>query len=136
MGKLIRHSGWRNDKVIRLFQKDKSRYNNKYVHEELITDGKAGYLKNKMYHNTYTTLDAYIEKLNRYASLQALDYDPKVGKITLYHLFIKPSYRFIKHYFIHFGFLDGFAGFVIAIVSAYAVRMRYIKLWLLRKNQK
>lgn len=136
MGKLIRHSGWRNDKVIRLFQRDQSRYNNKYVHEELITDGKVGYLKNKLYHNTYTTLDEYIEKLNRYATLQAMDYDPKVGKINVYHLVLKPFYRFIKHYFIHTGFLDGFPGFVISIISAYAVRMRYIKLWLLRKNQK
>ncbi len=136
MGKLIKHSGWRNDKVMRLFKRDYSRYNNKYVHEELTTDGKVGFLKNKLYHNTYISLDNYIEKLNRYATLQALDYDPIVGRITAYHLIIKPFYRFNKHYIIHAGFLDGFQGFVISIVSAYAVRMRYIKLWLLRKNQK
>ena len=63
-------------------------------------------------------------------------YDSRVKKITAYHLIIKPFYRFIKHYFIHAGFLDGFQGLVISMVSAYAVRMRYVKLWLLRKNQK
>lgn len=134
MGKLIKHSGWQNDKVMRLFKRDLCRYNNLNVHEEIVPVGKVGFLKNKIDHNSYRSLDQYIGKINRYATLQAIDYDSRVNRITIYHLLFKPFYRFLKHYIIQGGFLDGFPGFTIAVVSAYAVRMRYIKLWMRRKG--
>ncbi len=134
MGKLIKHSGWQNDKVIRLFKRDLCRYNNLNVHEEIVTEGPVGFLKNKIEHNSYRSMDEYISKINRYASLQAIDYDSRVKRITIYHLVFKPFYRFLKHYIIQAGFMDGFPGFTISVVSAYAVRMRYIKLWMRRKG--
>ena len=134
MGKLIKHSGWQNDKVMRLFKRDLCRYINLNVHEEIVPVGKVGFLKNKIDHNSYRSLDQYIEKINRYAALQAIDYDSRVNRITIYHLFFKPFYRFLKHYIIQGGFLDGFPGLTISVVSAYAVRMRYIKLWMRRKG--
>ena len=36
MGKKIRFSGWRGDKVIRLFKRDKCKYEEKNVHAEII----------------------------------------------------------------------------------------------------
>ncbi len=136
MGERIHYSGWRNDKVIRLFHRDKCKYDNRHVHEEIVTEGKVGMLKNKFYHNTYTTFDAYISKLNRYATWQAEDYDKKTGKLTPYHFIIKPFWGFIKHYIVQSGFRDGVPGLVIGYVQWYAVFMRYVKLWLLRRNRK
>ncbi|MBU3822407.1 glycosyltransferase family 2 protein [Flavobacteriaceae bacterium XHP0103] len=135
MGERVNYSGWRNDKVIRLFKRDFCKYEDKYVHEEIIANGNVGTLKNKFYHNTYTTFDNYIEKLNRYASWQAKDYDKKMGSITPYHFVIKPFWGFFKHYVLQSGFRDGFVGFTIGYLQAYAVFMRYVKLWLLRKNR-
>lgn len=136
MGERVHYSGWRNDKVIRLFKRDFCKYEDKYVHEEIIANGNVGTLKNKFYHNTYTTFDNYIEKLNRYAWWQAKDYDKKTGSITPYHLVIKPFWGFFKHYVIQSGFRDGFVGFAIGYLQAYAVFMRYVKLWLLRKKRR
>lgn len=136
MGELVRFSGWQNDKVIRLFRKSKCRYGDQMVHEEIAADGKVGFLKNKLIHNTYTTFDNYIAKLNRYATWQAVDYDKKTGVLTPYHFALKPWVRFVKHYFVKQGFRDGVVGFVIAFLSAYAVLNRYIKLWLLRRGRK
>lgn len=135
MGKRVHYSGWRNDKVIRLFKKSCCRYEDKHVHEEIIADGKIGKLKNKLYHNTYISLDKYIEKKNRYATWQAIDYDKKTGAITPYHLVIKPFYGFFKHYFLQSGFRDGMVGFTISYIQSYAILMRYVKLWLLRKRR-
>ena len=39
MGKKVRFSGWQGDKVIRLFKRDKCRYQDKHVHSEIICDG-------------------------------------------------------------------------------------------------
>ena len=135
MGERVHYSGWRNDKVIRLFLRDVCRYEDKHVHAEIIVDGKVGRLKNKFYHNTYTTFENYIQKLNRYASWQAKDYDKKTGRLTPYHFVIKPFWGFFKHYIIQSGFRDGVVGLTIGYVQSYAVFMRYVKLWLLRRGR-
>lgn len=136
MGKRVNYSGWRNDKVIRLFKRDFCKYEDKHVHAEIIADGKVGRLKNKFHHNTYVSLDKFIEKLNRYATWQAKDYDKKTGLLTPYHFVIKPFWGFFKHYVIQSGFRDGVVGLTISYLQGYAVFMRYAKLWLLRKNRK
>ncbi len=135
MGETVNYSGWRNDSVIRLFKRDYCKYEDKHVHEEIIAQGPVGKLKNKFYHNTYTTFDKYIEKMNRYATWQAKDYDKKTGKLTPYHFIIKPFWGFFKHYIIQGGFRDGVVGLTIGYIQGYVVFMRYVKLWLLRKNR-
>ncbi len=136
MGERIHYSGWRNDKVIRLFRKSVCRYNDKYVHEEITTNGDVLFLKEKLLHYTYTSLDSFMQKLNRYATLQAKDYDKKTGKLTPYHFVLKPIWGFAKHYFIQSGFKDGVPGLVIGYIQGYTVFMRYVKLWLLRRSRK
>ena len=135
MGERVHYSGWRNDSVIRLFKRDLCRYEDKHVHAEINVQGTVGNLKNKLYHNTYITFDKYLEKMNRYAWWQAKDYDKKTGMLTPYHFVIKPFWGFIKHYIIQSGFRDGVVGFTIGCVQSYVIFMRYVKLWLLRRNR-
>lgn len=136
MGKHVRYSGMRNDKVIRLFKRDKCKYEDKFVHAEVIAEGKVGKLEKKFYHNTYKSMDEFISKMNRYAWLQAKDYDKKTGKITPYHYVLKPTWGFFKHYVLQLGFLDGVVGLTLSYIRFYSIYSRYIKLMLLRKNEK
>ena len=62
MGKKVRFSGWQDDKVIRLFKRDECRYEDKHVHAEITTQGKIGFLKNKMLHNTLFNMQDYLLK--------------------------------------------------------------------------
>ena len=125
MGKKVMFSGWQRDKVIRLFKRDECKYENKHVHEEIINNGNIGFLRNNLIHNTFKSKKAYLQKLEKYARWQAKDYDKKVEQITLYHLGLKPLFRFLKHYIYQLGFLDGTVGFIIASYQAKAVKMRY-----------
>jgi glycosyltransferase involved in cell wall biosynthesis len=135
MGERVNYSGWKNDSVIRLFKRDFCKYQDKHVHAEIIVNGTIGKLKHKLHHNTYITFDKYIEKMNRYATWQAKDYDKKTGKLTPYHFIIKPFWGFFKHYIIQGGFRDGVVGLTIGYIQCYAIYMRYIKLWLLRRGR-
>jgi glycosyltransferase involved in cell wall biosynthesis len=135
MGKRIHFSGWQGDKVIRLFKKDLCVYENKRVHAEVVCQGSVGFLKQKLLHNTYLGIDHYIQKLNRYAQWQAEDCLQKGKRINLFVFIAKPTFRFVKHYFIQQGFRDGIPGFVISVLQSYAVFMRYVKLWLLKKGR-
>lgn len=135
MGEHVKYSGWRNDSVIRLFKRDFCKYEDKHVHAEIIANGEVGKLKQKFYHNTYTTFDKYIEKMNRYASWQAKDYDKKTNSLTPYHFVIKPFWGFFKHYILQSGFRDGVVGLTIGYIQGYVIFMRYVKLWLLRRDR-
>lgn len=135
-GRKLNYSGWQRDKVIRLFRKDKCRYNGKLVHESINAQGEIGFFKNKLEHYSYRSYDHYINKLNHYSALKAKSLYHKKKKVTLYHIVVKPPVRFIIHYFIRLGFLDGFPGFIISVVQSYGVLTRYIKLWLIKRNLK
>jgi len=135
MGKRIRFSGWQGDKVIRLFKRDECRYEQKHVHAEIITKGEVSKLKNAISHNTYVSLEAMQNKLDRYAQWQAKDYDGRTGQITPYHTVIKPFVRFIKHYIFQLGILDGKVGYIISSLQANAVKMRYHYLNKIRKER-
>ena len=135
MGEPVSYSGWRNDAVIRLFKRDFCKYEDKHVHEEIIANGAVDKLKNKLYHNTYISFDQYIEKMNRYATWQAKDYDNKTGQLTPYHFIIKPFWGFFKHYIVQSGFRDGVVGLTIGYIQGYVIFMRYVKLWLLRRGR-
>jgi glycosyltransferase involved in cell wall biosynthesis len=129
LGQQIRHSGWRGDAVIRLIRRDRCRYNDKRVHEEITQKGlKIGHLSAKMSHFTYKNLAHFLAKMQRYADWAADDYAAKTPRVGLWHLWIKPLFRFVKHYFIQLGFLDGRAGFVVSSLMAWGVFLRYATL--------
>jgi len=133
MEKRVRYSGWQNDAVIRLFRRDDCRYEDKAVHEEIETNGKIGRLKAKLTHNTYKNMTHFLEKMRRYARLSAQDYSEKTPRVTLYHLWLKPAFRFFKHYILKLGFLDGKTGFIISVIMAWGVFLRYLNIL---ENQK
>jgi glycosyltransferase involved in cell wall biosynthesis len=137
MGKRVQYSGWQNDTAVRLIPRDKARYNQNQVHEEIDTqDLKVVFLKNKLEHYTYKDLDTFLKKQMRYAQWSAQDYEPKTGNITAWHLFVKPVFRFFKHYVLKFGFLDGKIGFIISAIMAWGVFSRYVHLIEMRKASK
>lgn len=127
MGKKVLYSGWQNDKTIRLIKRDKCRYNNNKVHEEIITtDLQVGQLKNKFEHYTFKDINHFITKQLRYAAWSAQDKENSTGRITYFHLLLKPFFRFCKHFILKKGFLDGYVGFIISAVAAWSVFMRYV----------
>ena len=134
-GKRMRYTGTQNDRLIRVFNRKYCRYEGK-VHEKIKTDGKLGVLQNKILHYSYISFDRYIMKLNHYSALKAEELYEKGVMVTPYHIIIKPIIRFIKHYIVKLGFLDGFHGFIISFILSYGVLVRYIKLWNLKQEHK
>jgi len=136
MGKKVRFSGWQNDKVIRLFNKNFAKYNGRLVHEEIICKKETGHLKSELRHYTYKNYDDYINKVKKYSLLKAQELYAKNVKPGVFYKYIKPAYRFLYHYFINFGFLDGKTGWTIAKISAFGMRERYNKLKQMYERQK
>jgi glycosyltransferase involved in cell wall biosynthesis len=136
LGKEIKYSGWQNDAVIRLFKKSCCRYADKEVHSEIIANGKVAWLKERFNHYTYKNMSHFLSKMERYAAWSAQDYGAKTGKITWFHLYIKPAFRFFKHYILKQGFRDGKEGLIISKVMAWSVFLRYVMLLEARRANK
>lgn len=134
-GKRMRYTGTQNDKLIRVFNRKYCKYEGK-VHEKIKPEGKLGILQHKILHYSYISFDRYIVKLNQHSALKAEELFEKGLVITPFHIIIKPFARFIKHYFIKLGILDGFYGFIISFALSYGVLVRYIKLWNLKQKHK
>lgn len=134
-GKKIRYSGWQNDAVIRFFRRDECRYKDLLVHEEIQTNGQVGKLKNKIHHNTYTKLGNILTKVEKYSSWGAYDRVNKTKKITIFHLMVKPFFRFFRHYIIKLGILDGKEGLIISVISSYNVFLRSLKILRIKQGE-
>ena len=135
-GEKLNYGGCQRDKVVRLFLKEFCRYNGSPVHETITANGKLDFFNHKIDHYSYKSYDHYISKMNHYATLRGKQYYKEGKKVNAFHILIKPPARFLIHYFLRLGVLDGFAGFIFAKTQAYGVFSRYIKLWILNKGVK
>ncbi len=125
----IRYGSWGRDKVIRLFRRDKCRYEDKEVHAEVVVDGKVCRLKNKLIHYTYQNIDEYVKKLIRYAEWGANQRLKEGWRGRWYQIVFFPIFTFFRNFFINLGFLDGIYGFIVEALNSWYVFLKYVKLY-------
>jgi glycosyltransferase involved in cell wall biosynthesis len=129
LSKEIRYGGWGSDKPIRLFRRE-LRYNANLVHEHVdVTHGTIGQVNNSLLHYTYTSLDQYFEKFDRYSRWWAEQNYAKGRRTGAAAIFFKPPARFAGMYFVKGGFRDGARGLVLACLAAASVMAKYARLW-------
>jgi glycosyltransferase involved in cell wall biosynthesis len=128
LGRWIRHSGWYPDRKLRLFRKDKARWEGEYVHEALVVEGQVGKLKGSIHHFTYQNIAEHLVRINKFSDLGAQKLYAQNKKCRWYHLLFLPFFRFLRAYIWKRGFLDGFAGLVISVLTGYGIFARYAKL--------
>jgi glycosyltransferase involved in cell wall biosynthesis len=128
-GRWINHSGFYPDKQLRLFKRGRGQWTGGRVHERVEITGSVGGLKNDLLHYPYKgVISGQIGTVNDFSSLLADEMYQKGKRFHLWLLLIRPLFKFMEVYFLKRGFLDGLAGFIIAISSAYAMFARYVKL--------
>lgn len=128
LGYRIRYCGWQNDTCLRLFRRDKGRYQDRQVHADVIVEGRVGRLRNQLLHYTFDSFEQYMRKFDRYTTLAAGDRAKRTPTVRWHHLTLRPMARFFKQYIIKRGFLDGMAGLVLCLLASYSVFMKYAKL--------
>ena len=149
MGRWIRHCGYYPSYNVRLFKHKVGRYErigmlgetgsgDNEVHEHvLLSTGDAGYLEHAFLHYAYPDLHTWVEKHNRYSNWEARAMDAAMeGQIkpSLFggpierrrrlkqlarRLPFRPTLRFLYHYGLQRGFLDGYPGFVMCRLMAW-----------------
>ena len=130
----IEHASSRSDTVTRLFPKEGLTSKGR-VHEKILSPYPTKKLDGVLLHYPYKDWSATIRKLDQYTSFLAQQQFEN-GKTTgfLSGTLIKPTWAFLKVYFLNRGFLDGKMGLMFAIHHAYYTFMKYAKYHLITNS--
>lgn len=125
---------WGNDIIVRVFNRSKTLFTDEKVHEKVIDKGfNTLSINGAVKHYPYSTITDFIVKLDRYSTIFANDNIGKKSSSPLKAI-LNANFSFIKTYFLKRGFLDGYAGLVIAFSHMATNFYKYIKLYELNKN--
>jgi glycosyltransferase involved in cell wall biosynthesis len=157
LGTWVRHAGWYPSWNLRLFRHRLGRYDDREVHEHIVLNGRAGYLRADLLHDDRRGLEAFVARHNRYSTLEAaarrkaerrapdrarlpvsLLESPVQRKRFLRErvwpmLPAKPAVLFLYMYVLRRGFLDGRAGLALCAFHAFQEFMVGLKLAELRR---
>jgi glycosyltransferase involved in cell wall biosynthesis len=134
LGRWIRHGDWYPDYQLRLFDRRHGRWQGGRVHESVKINERPGFLKGEIHHFTYRSLSDYLRRLETYSNLAAFDYHQAGKSAAPFKLLANPLAAFIKAYLLKRGFLDGTAGFAVAVMGAVSVFFKYAKLYELKRK--
>lgn len=137
-GRYIRHGGWYPDYIVRLYPRDRGRYDDALVHEKVVLDPgvTTERLSGDLLHFTYDSLRHYLVKSAHYAEAWADQRELNGRSASLSQAILHAAARFIRMYLLRAGFLDGRAGFLLALLSAHSTFAKYADLWLRRQPRK
>ena len=128
-GRLTRRAGWFPDYQLRLLKRECARYDPaREVHEVVILDGQAGYLKNVLIHYNYDTLSQFLERQNRYTDYEARILYEQGIRPRLRNFILQPLREFRRRYVSLQGWKDGFHGLLLSGLMAYYNLIMYVRL--------
>ena len=137
-GKWMRHGGVYPDRKTRLFDRRKARWTGAHVHEvlELDKEVKINFLPGDLLHYTCDSVEAHVAQISRFTKLAAEGMKAKGRKPSFLRMYFGAWFRFTQMFLLKAGFLDGKAGFIMALNSAYAIILREEILWQLWQEEK
>ena len=127
---------WGHDRHLRLYRRDRARFEGAHVHESLRVDGglPTGRVGAPLYHLSYRSVADYVDRMNRYTSLAARGLEERGTPFHASRVVFSPAAAFAKHYVLKGGWRDGMRGFVVSAGSAFYVLLKYAKLWEARRE--
>jgi glycosyltransferase involved in cell wall biosynthesis len=134
-GRMMRHSGWFPDRVLRLFRRDKARFTDDVVHERVICQGRVARLKDPILHYPVARLEDAIRRMDSYSTLGAQRTLASNKPVSFFAGIAHGAFTFLRMYVLRLGFLDGAAGFLLAVANAEGTYYRYMKAWLARQRR-
>ncbi len=135
-GKWIRHSGWYPDKQTRMYNRTKGRWIEKKVHEywaHADISAKKGTLSGDLLHYSFNSVSEHLKKIEKYTELAATEAVANGRNTSFLKIIIGPRWHFFSNFFLKLGFLDGYSGYIVCRLSAYAAFVKYSKIYLLNK---
>ncbi len=135
-GYWVRYGGWYPSPQLKLFRKDKFRYEEVGVHPRAFMDEPCGHLKSDIIHYSYKDIADFLNKLNNQTTREAEKWFAQNKPMCLARFLWRTLDRFIRTYIGKKGYKDGFVGFVVAFYASLYQFISYLKYRELVLNKK
>jgi glycosyltransferase involved in cell wall biosynthesis len=135
-GQWIYHCGWYPDRKIRIFNRNEAKWTGS-IHETIScpNDISVIVLKGNLLHYSYYSIEDHIKQMDIFSTYTAVKAFEEGEKVTFFSLIIKSCWKFLRNYIFKGGVLDGYYGYIICRISAFATFLKYVKLKQLYKQQ-
>jgi (heptosyl)LPS beta-1,4-glucosyltransferase len=127
-GRWIKHCGWWPDRIVRLVDRRRGRFDGEPVHEHWIAEGKIRELETAVEHMSFHNYSQMVMKMERYSNLTSLALFRRNVKAHAFAAVSHGLWMFVKSYILEMGILDGFDGFFISVANAGGSFLKYAKL--------
>ena len=123
----VKGGGWYPSAQVKLFRKDKFRFEEVEVHPRAFIEGDCGHLKGDIIHYSYKGYEDFLNKLNKQTTLEAQKWVRTGRKMSMGRAFWRAMDRFFRRFIGRKGWKDGFTGFMIAFFDTMYQIMSYAK---------
>ena len=134
LGRWIRTTDWYPDFQLRLYDRRRARWAERRVHESVTADGHVGRLRHDLQHYAYRDLAHHHRTMERYTMLAAEEMRAAGRRANVFDLAVHPFAAFMRNYFFRAGVLDGLPGFIVSVMNAYYVFLKFARLWELERS--
>jgi glycosyltransferase involved in cell wall biosynthesis len=137
-GHWVRHCNWYPDTKLRLWDSRKGSWTGINPHDKYeLKDGDKNtkHIKGDILHYSYYSVEDHYKQVEYFTNIASKAFVEAGKKAPLYKLLLNPIAKFVDHYLLHLGFLDGTAGYRISKISAYATYLKYKKIRGIYKTQ-
>jgi glycosyltransferase involved in cell wall biosynthesis len=124
----IRHGGWYPDRKVRLVRKGSGQWKGSGLHEKLEVTGRVLLLSNPILHEVYRNISDQVKTIDRFSDVFAEDHKATGAWFTAVGV-VHALGKFLECYIWKLGILDGPAGLVIAMNSAWYIFLKHAKVW-------
>ena len=122
---------WYPDLKTRLFNKNSSRWGGTNPHDHVVTQGKnIVRLQGDIYHYSFDSISDHLKTIDSFTEIGADELVRKNKPVTIFSPLTHASWTFLKLYIFKRGFLDGFAGLVVSVLSYMHVFVKYSKAYI------
>jgi len=132
----VKYGGWYPAGKVRLFRKDKFKYENVKVHPRVFIDGVCGHLTKDIIHKGYPDIAHFMDSVNRQSTLEAEKWIDTGRKMSLGRIIWRTVDRFFRRYLGKKAHKDGLYGFVIAYFDSLYQVLSYVKYREMLRNKK
>jgi len=128
---------WYPDVKTRLFNKHTAHWGGTNPHDHIISNGdNIKQLDGDLYHYSFDSISDHLQTIDKFTEIGAEELIKKNKSFNIFSPMTHGLWLFIKIYFVKRGFLDGYAGFLVATLSFMHVFIKYNKAIIMRKMQR
>lgn len=137
LGKWMQYCGWHPSYKLRLFRKGYAAVSEREVHEDFCPlFSQPGVIdRGVIHHYSYRSVEQYIDKFNRYTTLDAQEMKKNNIRFSRTEIIKLPIEKFLEMYFKKEGYKDGVHGLILCILSSLYVFVSHAKLWSQELNE-